>query len=119
MKNLHDELCKIRKKQQQLKQLIEDSVDTHGVKLDGCLHNNFKQMVKECEVQMEGATPNSFKWVFWQQQMDATSKTEIKGHEMAPTNDKMVHLFTTSISSCLQDFTPIKMYIIAFPKDSS
>ena len=55
MKNLHDELCKIRKKQRRLKQLIEDSVDTHGVILDDCLHNDFKQMVKECEVQMEGA----------------------------------------------------------------
>ena len=54
MKNLHDELCKIRKKQQRLKQSIEDSVDTHGVILDDCLHNDFKQMVKECEVQMEG-----------------------------------------------------------------
>ena len=31
MKNLHNELCKIRKKQQRLKQLIEDSVDVHGV----------------------------------------------------------------------------------------
>ena len=57
----------------QLKQLIEDSVDTHGVILDDCLRNDFKQMVKECELQMEGATPSSFKWEFCQQQMDAAS----------------------------------------------
>ena len=84
MKNLHDELCKIRKKQRRLKQLIEDSVDTHGVILDDCLHNDFKQMVKECEVQMEGATPNSFKWVFWQQQMDAASETDSRGMRWHP-----------------------------------
>ena len=72
MKNLHNELCKIRKKQQWFKQLI-DSVDVHGVTVDDYLHTDFKEMVKEYETQMEEATPNSFKWVFWQQQMEAAS----------------------------------------------
>ena len=84
MKNLHNELCKIRKKQQRLKQLIEDSVDAHGVMLDDGLHNDFKETVKECETQMEGATPTLFKWVFWQQQMEASSKTDSRGMRWHP-----------------------------------
>ena len=84
MKNLHNELCKIRKKQQRLKQLIEDSMDAHGVMLDDGLHNDFKEIVKECETQMEGATPRSFKWVFWQQQMEASSKTDSRGMRWHP-----------------------------------
>ena len=67
MKNLHNELCKIRKKQQRLKQLIEDSVDVHEITGDDCLHTDLKEMVNECETQMEGVTPNSLKWVFWLQ----------------------------------------------------
>ena len=84
MKNLHNELCKIRKKQQRLKQLIEDSVDVHGMTGDDCLHNDLKEMVKECETQMEGVTPNSFKWVFWQQQMEAASKSDSRAMRWHP-----------------------------------
>ena len=84
MKNLHNKLCKIRKKQQRVKELIKDSVDVHGVTLDDCLHGDFKEMVKECETQMEGSTPNLFKWVFWQQQMNAASKSDLKGMRWHP-----------------------------------
>ena len=84
MKNLHNELCKIRKKQQRLKQLIEDSVDVHGGTVDDCLHTDLKEMVKECETQMEGVTPNSFKWVFWQQQIEAASKSDSRAMRWHP-----------------------------------
>ena len=40
------------------------------------LHNDFKEMIEACETQLEGETPNSFKWVFWQQQMEALRKTD-------------------------------------------
>ena len=84
IKNLHNELCKIRKKQQRLKQLIEESVDVHGMTGDDCLHTDLKEMVKECETQMEGVTLNSFKWVFWQQQMEAASKSDSRAMRWHP-----------------------------------
>ena len=79
-KNLHNELCRIRKKQQRLKKLIEDSVDVHGVTLS----DDFKEVIKEYEVQLERETPSSFKWVFWQQQMEASRKTDSRGMRWHP-----------------------------------
>ena len=52
--------------------------------MDDCLHTDLKEMVKECETQMEGVTPNSFKWVFWQQQMEAASKSDSRAIRWHP-----------------------------------
>ena len=83
-KNLHNELFKMCKKQQHLKELIEDSVDVHGVTLGDDLHNDFKEVIKECEAQLEGETPSSFKWMFRQQQMEASWKTDSRGMRWHP-----------------------------------
>ena len=83
-KMLHNELCKISKKQQRLKELIEDSVDVHGVTLGGDLHNDFREVIKECEAQLEGETPSSFKWVFWQHQMEASHAIDSRGMRWHP-----------------------------------
>ena len=64
--------------------MIEDSVDVHGVTLGDDLHNDFKEVIKEGEAQLEGETPSSFKWVFWQQQMEASCKTDSRGMRCHP-----------------------------------
>ena len=85
MSNVHNELRRILKQRDRLKQRLEIVVKTQGIAVDEQIHDDLKQIIKkEGNKLMESTTPNSFQRVFWQQQLDAASREDARGMRWHP-----------------------------------
>jgi len=85
MKNLHNQFCRIQKQHNRLKQLVNTHVEANGVTVDEEVHSYLKDIIlSEGEKQLEEARPNTFKRVFWEQQLQAASKEDHRGMRWHP-----------------------------------
>jgi len=85
MRNLHDQFTRIQKRYDRLKQLVDTQVQASGVTVDEDLHSYLKEMIlNEGEKQMEKARPNTFKRIFWEQQLQAASTEDHRGMRWHP-----------------------------------
>ena len=84
MKKLHDELRRIQKLRDRMRELLDTRAEKHGVTVNEEMHRDLKSIIetegnkniqKEC---------NSFQRIFWQQQVLAASKQDARGMRWHP-----------------------------------
>lgn len=71
---------------QRLKATIDGAVETEGISVDEELHQHLCNTMQECNEEMKKAhSPDSFKQIFWQQQMQASKAKSPKGMRWHPS----------------------------------
>lgn len=85
MKKLHDELRRIKKQRDRMKERLTSLVEKHGVTVDEQVHGDLTAIIEsEGRKAMERANCTSFQRVFWQQQALAASKKDPRGMRWHP-----------------------------------
>ena len=85
MTQLHNNLRHILKQRDQLKDRVAAAVESHGEAVDETLHDDLTQIMQtEGKRLMESAAPGSLQRVFFQQQLDSSSKNDARGMRWHP-----------------------------------
>ena len=85
MKKLHNELRRIQKQRDRLKERLKEIVEKHGVPLDEQASDDFNHILQNegCR-RMERVEGNTFQHLFWKQQVEAASKKDPRGMRWHP-----------------------------------
>ena len=85
MRKLHNELRRIQKQHNRLKDQLSAMIEKHGVTMDEQVSNDLKQIMQcESRKMMERAKGNTFQHLFWKQQELAASKQDARGMRWHP-----------------------------------
>ena len=85
MTQLHNNLRHILKQRDQLKERVAAAVESHGEVVDETLHDDLTQIMQtEGKRLMESAAPGSLQRVFFQQQLESSSKNDARGMRWHP-----------------------------------
>ena len=85
MAQLHNNLRHIQKQRDRLRERVSAVVEVDGEVVNETLHNHLKQVIQtEGKRLMESADPGSLQRVFFQQQLESSSKNDARGMRWQP-----------------------------------
>ena len=85
-----------------MKLLLVANEEVNGMELDSKTHNDLLQIMKELSSEIASKFPkNSFRQLFWKQQMEAALLKKSKADEMASIDGPMVPVCQANVIHCL------------------
>ena len=85
-----------------IKSILVANVEMNGMELDSETHNDLLQIMKEGPSEIASKFPkNSFRQIFWKQQMKAALLKKSKADEMASIDGQMVPVCQANVIHCL------------------
>ena len=78
VKEVHHQYRLLSRQHDRLKRKIEASADRVDVVIDEDLHNDLVAITADSNTFLEELSPDSFQWIFWQQQIEAATQKDAR-----------------------------------------
>ena len=92
----------LQKSAERLKEKVRKATEEHGITLDEESESYVAEIMTSQDTisYMENlSSKQSIRHIFWQQQLEASSKTRLPGYEVAPFDDTVVFVSKTQVSN--------------------